>query len=75
MLLDPVVVSSSVPGAQRRDLLHRSAQRAFPLVGPLGYGRLVDARAIEHGASEQLASTLVTPAAPVVAHDARDPIS
>lgn len=67
MLLDPVVVSSSASVAQLREVLRRSAQRAFPVIGPHGYEGLVDARAIEHGASDQLASALLAPAVPVVA--------
>jgi Zn-dependent protease len=67
MLLDPVVVSSSASVAQLRDMLRRSAQRVFPVIGPGGYEGLVDARAIEHGVADQLASALVMPAAPAVA--------
>jgi Zn-dependent protease len=58
MLLDPVVVDPATDADDLRRLLRRSAQRAFPVVGPHGYEGMLDARAIGSGASGRLAADL-----------------
>ena len=42
MLLDPVVVDAAMPLAAFREVQRRTAQRAFPVVGPDGYEGVVE---------------------------------
>jgi CBS domain-containing protein len=67
MLWDPVTVSTGAPAAELQTLLRRSAQRAFPVVGPAGYEGMVDARAIEHAAPDQTGGDLAEREAPPIA--------
>jgi Zn-dependent protease len=67
MLLDPVTVWWHASVDELAQLRRRSAQRAFPVVGPDGYLGMVDERQIEHGAPGQTAAELAERDAPVVA--------
>ena len=67
MLLDPVTVWWRASLDELAHLRRRTAQRAFPVVGPDGYVGMLDERWIEHGAPGQAAAELAERAAPVVA--------
>jgi Zn-dependent protease len=46
MIIDPIVVTPTTSAAELHDINRRSAQRAFPVVGPRGYEGIVDADAV-----------------------------
>jgi Zn-dependent protease len=60
MLLEPVVVAPTTSVADLRLLVHRSAQRAFPVVGTQGYEGMIDAAAVQHSPPGYAAADLAT---------------
>ena len=65
MLLDPLTVAPGAPVAELRELLRRSPQRVFPVVGAAGYEGMVDAPVIMRGVGET-AAELADRDAPIV---------
>jgi Zn-dependent protease len=66
MLLEPRVVEPGADLEQLRDLVRRSSQRVFPVVGPRGYEGLLEADAVGLGAQGGTAAELVERDAPLL---------
>ena len=69
MLLDPITITPNASATQLRELLRRSPQRVFPVVGPTGFEGMVDAPVIIRAAPDETADTLAHRDAPIVASD------
>jgi Zn-dependent protease len=66
MLLEPVTVEPNTPAAELRELLRRSAQRVFPVLGATGFEGMVDAPVIMRAATGETAAELADRDAPIV---------